>query len=356
MDERDRIALDSPGPAAIARSGRRAAAFGVGVAANERPPAAPTRCEERFHLSPRSAVDHCLTAIGDSTFDVQAGMDRMPLRDEGSGASGGSPRSPEPGAARSPSVSASLLGSDEEGNPYPSFEARLAHAMQGVAEREFERIRAHVTQSASSVIEKARGRAEAEAEDLHVQANEDIDSIYERSQAQIMSIREQSGREIIERRERFDRSLTDRTSILESEIEGIRREVEAYRGSLEAFLARLRFERDPVEIARLADTLPGPPDLQAITPAAAAVPAAPNTRHAAAPATPSDSDPGSSNIGISIERASNLIGVMHPALMGRRRPDAASSDNRVGSGSATGPSVGPDRSLPSSDRSDGASG
>ncbi|HEY6570168.1 MAG TPA: hypothetical protein VIZ22_07765, partial [Candidatus Limnocylindrales bacterium] len=60
-----------------------------------------------------------------------------------------------------------------------------------------------------------------------------------------------------------EESVTQHGSMIEAEIQSVHVAVQDYRDTLGEFFGRLADERDPSAIARLAGTLPEPPDLDA---------------------------------------------------------------------------------------------
>src|SRR5207342_2079570 len=53
-------------------------------------------------------------------------------------------------------------------------------------------------------------------------------------------------------------------SIIDGEVDRVSEAVDGYRNELDVYFVRLAIERDPSEIARLADAVPEPPDLEVI--------------------------------------------------------------------------------------------
>jgi len=166
--------------------------------------------------------------------------------DSGPDAHGGSP-----GAGRRPPHVSALL-------------AEIARAMQAAAAQERERIHAGLGDEESSQIEKVRARATAEAAALRKGADADVQAVQAWCEEEINRIRLEAERRITERRDELDQSITQHGSLIETEIQSVHGAVGGYRGTLDAFFARLAEEGDPSAIAGLAGTLPDPPDLDAV--------------------------------------------------------------------------------------------
>lgn len=152
----------------------------------------------------------------------------------------------------------------------PGFLAELARAMQAAAERERDRIAEVVTHEAAAHVEKARIRASAEAEELGRLAEEDVARINDWSKAEIERIRRDAHRRTDERRKSLEVYLAKHDSIIATEIGGVDVAIRAYRAELDRFFDDLTGSTDPADIARRADSLPTPPDLDAVRAAARA--------------------------------------------------------------------------------------
>jgi len=145
-----------------------------------------------------------------------------------------------------------------------AFRDELARAMQGAAERERQRIEADVDADAAAHIEKVRSRAGAEATELKRLAEDDVTGIRSWAQSEIERIRGEADTQIDERRDRLEQHLIQHSTIIDGEIDRVSEAVEGYRHELDTFFASLAAEREPSQIARMADTIPGPPDFEVI--------------------------------------------------------------------------------------------
>ena len=145
-----------------------------------------------------------------------------------------------------------------------AFRDELARAMQGAAERERQRIESEVDADAAAHIEKVRTRAGAEAAELKRLAEDDVTGIRSWAKSEIERIRGEADTQIDGRRDRLEQHLVHHSTIIDGEIDRVSEAVEGYRHELDSFFASLAAEREPSEIARLADTVPGPPDFELI--------------------------------------------------------------------------------------------
>lgn len=152
----------------------------------------------------------------------------------------------------------------EHPEPVAGLLDELARAMLVAAEHERDRLVASVVDEADAQAHKVRARAVAEAAESRHLADEDSDEIHARAVAEIERIRTRAERRIAVRRGRLERHLVGHASIIESEIERIDTAVQEYGRELDGFFGRLRGQREPREIARLAGRLPATPDFDAL--------------------------------------------------------------------------------------------
>lgn len=145
-----------------------------------------------------------------------------------------------------------------------AFRDELARAMHAAAERERLRIEAAVDDDATMHVEKVRGRALAEAGELKRLAEDDVTGIRSWAKSEIERIRGEADTQITERRERLEQHLIGHATIIDGEVDRVSEAVEGYRHELDVFFVQLSEERNPTEIARLADSVPAPPDFEVI--------------------------------------------------------------------------------------------
>jgi ribonuclease E len=152
----------------------------------------------------------------------------------------------------------------------PSFLAELTRAMQAAAEQQREHIAGVVAEDAAGEVEKARTRGAAEADELRRLAEEDVGAIKAWQTNEVERIRREAGRRADERRKELETHLAKHDTIIASEVAGVDVAVLDYRATLDRFFDELRGATDPAEIARLAGSLPPPPDLEGVRSAARA--------------------------------------------------------------------------------------
>lgn len=183
--------------------------------------------------------------------------------------------SAEPGSEPAEAVDASVSVAAVDAEPSTAeiadpreaghlFRDELARAMHAAAERERARIETAADEDGLVHVDKVRSRATAEAAELKRLAEEDVTGIRGWAKTEIERIRTEADVQINDRRERLEQHLVAHASIIDGEVDRVNEAVESYRNELDVFFVRLAIERDPSEIARLADTVPEPPDLEVI--------------------------------------------------------------------------------------------
>jgi hypothetical protein len=152
----------------------------------------------------------------------------------------------------------------------PGFLAGLATAMRKAATRERDRITGVVAEDAAAHIEKVRARAAIETEELRRLAEEDVEHVEQWSVSEIERIKSEATQRIDDRRASLEDYLKQHDAIIETEIERVDAAVREYGETLDRFFADLGATTDPADIARRAEQLPAPPDLDEVRSAARA--------------------------------------------------------------------------------------
>jgi len=152
----------------------------------------------------------------------------------------------------------------------PSFLAELTRAMQAAAERQREEIATVIDDDAAGQVEIARKRGAAEAGELRRAAERDVDGIQAWAAQETERIRREASQRTDTRRKELEAHLTKHESIIDCEVVGVGVAVKDYRSTLDDFFDQLRGADNPAELARLAGSLPPPPDLESVRGAARA--------------------------------------------------------------------------------------
>ena len=150
----------------------------------------------------------------------------------------------------------------------PGLMAGLATAMRKAAARERDRISGIVAEDAAAHVEKVRARAAIETEELRRLAEEDVEHVEQWSASEIERIKSEASQRIEDRRASLEEYLKQHDEIIETEIERVDAAVREYGETLDRFFADLGATTDPSDIARRAEQLPPPPDLDEVRSAA----------------------------------------------------------------------------------------
>jgi hypothetical protein len=146
----------------------------------------------------------------------------------------------------------------------PSFLAELTRAMQAAAERQREEIANVIDDDAAGQVEIARKRGAAEAGELRRAAERDVDGIQAWAAQETERIRREASQRTDKRRKELEAHLAKHESIIDCEVVGVGVAVKDYRSTLDDFFDQLRGADNPAELARLAGSLPPPPDLESV--------------------------------------------------------------------------------------------
>ena len=146
----------------------------------------------------------------------------------------------------------------------PSFLAELTRAMQAAAERQREEIATVIDDDAAGQVEIARKRGAAEAGELRRAAERDVDGIQAWAAQETERIRREASQRTDKRRKELEAHLAKHESIIDCEVVGVGVAVKDYRSTLDDFFDQLRGADNPAELARLAGSLPPPPDLESV--------------------------------------------------------------------------------------------
>ena len=136
--------------------------------------------------------------------------------------------------------------------------------MHGALVRERVRIDEMVAADAKDHVEKARARAAIEAAEFHRLADDDVRAIGDWAAREIKRIRREAGRRAKERRADMASYLVRHDAIIDTEIACLESAVADYSATLAHFVESLIVTGDPGEIARRADSVPTPPDLDEV--------------------------------------------------------------------------------------------
>jgi hypothetical protein len=152
----------------------------------------------------------------------------------------------------------------ESTGPTASLLEGLAQAMRAALRHEREQIDEIVARDARTHTDKVRARAALEAAELRRMAEDEVREVEAWRAKEVKRIRREAARRTKERRADMASFLERHDTIIESEIAGLEAAVVDYSATLATFVDDLRATGDPGEIARRADFVPSPPDMDAI--------------------------------------------------------------------------------------------
>ena len=152
----------------------------------------------------------------------------------------------------------------ESTGPTASLLGGLAQAMHTALRREREHIDDIVASDARVHTDRVRARAALEAAELRRMADDEVREIEAWKAREVKRIRREAARRTKERRADMASFLERHDTIIESEIAGLEAAVVDYSATLATFVDNLSATGDPGEIARRADFVPGPPDMDDI--------------------------------------------------------------------------------------------
>jgi hypothetical protein len=149
----------------------------------------------------------------------------------------------------------------ESTGPTGSLLDGLAQAMHTALRREREHIDDIVASDARVHTDKVRARAALEAAELRRMADDEVSQIEAWKAGEVKRIRREAARRTKERRADMASFLERHDRIIETEIAGLEAAVVDYSATLATFVDNLSATEDPGEIARRADFVPSPPDM-----------------------------------------------------------------------------------------------
>jgi hypothetical protein len=167
-----------------------------------------------------------------------------------------------------PDVSNNGAG-DSQAVPMPArpgerFRTELAQALQVVAGHERDRLAADVSAAAERQIEWTRSRGAVEADELRKRATEDAAAIKAWSDGEVDRIRAEARRRAEEREADLHEYLERHEAMIEVEVEAVTTAVRTYESTLVEFFDDMTSSMDLAHIARQADLIPEPPNLEIV--------------------------------------------------------------------------------------------
>jgi hypothetical protein len=146
------------------------------------------------------------------------------------------------------------------------FVLDLIRAMQAAAEESRAQTLGQFQADAKTFIENIHSRSAIEAAELRKRSDDDISGIQDWSKVEIARVREETQGKIGERKLGLERELEEHAGQIEYEIDRVQSRVAGFELEMERFFEQLVAEKDPTQIAVMAQTLPDPPSFDASVP------------------------------------------------------------------------------------------
>ena len=212
--------------------------------------------------------------------------------------------------------------------------ADLAVAIRATAEAARDQRLGQLDADANGIVELIRAQSDEGAVALRRRSDEDVAAIRDWAKAEIARIKEQSEGKIADRKHLLEQEVADHAAAIEDRCTEVHSTVAGYRQAMNAYFERLQVEEDPARLATMAEAMPEPPVLDALSDlddlpidgaaarhAAAEVAEAPVSAEAELEAVANPDTDGSDaddvgDIEISDDRIAHMLGITDDAPIG----------------------------------------
>ncbi len=143
--------------------------------------------------------------------------------------------------------------------------ADLAAAIRATTETTRDQRLAQLEVEATSIVEMIRAQSVEGAVALRRRSDEDVSAIRDWAKAEIARIKEETEGRIAERKHHLEEEVADHAAAIEDRVAEVQSTVAGYHLAMAAYFEHLQNEEDPARLATLAETMPDPPALQALT-------------------------------------------------------------------------------------------
>lgn len=245
--------------------------------------------------------------------------------------------------------------------------ADLAAAIRATTESARDQRLSQLDADAAGIVDMIRAQSEEGSVRLRRRSDEDVTAIRDWAKAEIARVKDESETRIADRRRLLEREVADHAAAIEDRCAEVHIAVGGYRQAMDAYFERLVAEEDPARLATLAEAMPDPPTLEALSdltdlaPAeaaarraadaeAAALDAAlasagtpPQDDHDGAPLGPAVAEQahdgseteGGGDIFVSEARIANALGRLAADQAGAAEPTPPTADSPAASGGST---------------------
>ncbi|MHB8958520.1 MAG: hypothetical protein ACYDAN_02725 [Candidatus Limnocylindrales bacterium] len=143
--------------------------------------------------------------------------------------------------------------------------ADLAAAIRATTEAARDQRLGQLEAEAAGIVEMIRAQSNEGAVALRRRSDEDVAAIRDWAKAEIVRIKEESEGRIAERKHHLEQEVADHAAAIEDRVAEVQSTITGYHRAMAAYFEQLQSEEDPARLATLAETMPDPPALDALT-------------------------------------------------------------------------------------------
>ncbi len=143
--------------------------------------------------------------------------------------------------------------------------ADLAAAIRATAEAARDQQLGQLDAEARGIVEAIRAQSEEGSVALRRVSDDDVAAIRDWTKAEIARIKEESEAKIADRKHLLEREIADYAAAIEDRCAEVESTVARFRQAMDAYFERLGAEQDPARLATMAESMPEPPHLEALT-------------------------------------------------------------------------------------------
>ncbi len=143
--------------------------------------------------------------------------------------------------------------------------ADLAAAIRATTEAARDQRLGQLEAEAAGIVEMIRAQSNEGTVALRRRSDEDVAAIRDWAKAEIARIKEESEGRIAERKHHLEEEVADHAAAIEDRVAEVQSTITGYHRAMAAYFEQLQNEEDPARLATLAETMPDPPALDALT-------------------------------------------------------------------------------------------
>ena len=143
--------------------------------------------------------------------------------------------------------------------------ADLAAAIRATAEAARDQQLGQLDADAQGIVERIRAQSEEGSVALRRKSDDDVTAIRDWAKAEIARIKEESEARISDRKHLLEQEIADHAAAIEDRCAEVDSTVAGFRQAMDAYFAHLGAEEDPARLATMAESMPEPPSLEALS-------------------------------------------------------------------------------------------